>query len=378
MIVGLPKEIKEQENRVGLTPAGVNGLVNAGHTVYVEKSAGLGSSFADAEYEAQGAIMLDSAEEVWAKAEMIVKVKEPLESEYKYFREGLIIFTYLHLAAFPELTKALVDAGTIGIAYETVELTGHKLPLLAPMSGIAGRMAIQHAAIFLETIRGGQGLLIDGVPGVKPAEVVIVGAGNVGTAALRRAVGLGCRVTILDINLDRLTYLDDVYNGRIETVYSNNYNLMEACKTADVVVGAVLIPGAKAPKLITEEIVKAMKPGSVIVDIAIDQGGSVETVDAPTTHQDPIFVKHDVIHYAVANVPGAVSKTGTLALTNATFRYTMALANKGWKKALQDDPALAKGANTINGKVTYEAVAHDLGYDYVPVSEFLEEEFATI
>jgi len=372
MIVGLPKEIKEQENRVGLTPAGVNGLVNSGHTVYVEKGAGLGSSFADEEYEAQGAILLNSAEEVWEKAEMIVKVKEPLKSEYKYFREGLVIFTYLHLAAFPELTEALVKAGTIGIAYETVELPGHQLPLLAPMSGIAGRMAIQHAAIFLETIRGGQGLLIDGVPGVKPAEIVIVGAGNVGTAALRRAVGLGCRVTVLDVNLERLTYLDDVYNGKIETLYSNNYNLMEACKTADVVVGAVLIPGAKAPKLITEEIVKAMKPGSVIVDIAIDQGGSVETVDAPTTHENPTFVKHDVIHYAVANVPGAVSKTGTLALTNATFRYTMALANKGWKQALKDDPALAKGANTINGKVTYEAVAHDLGYDYVPVAEFLD------
>lgn len=371
MIVGLPKEIKEQENRVGLTPAGVHDLVKAGHTVYVEKNAGVGSSFADEEYVAQGAEILDKAADVWAKADMIVKVKEPLESEYKYFREGLIIFTYLHLAAFPELTKALVDAGTIGIAYETVELADHKLPLLAPMSGIAGRMAIQHAANHLETIRGGQGLLIDGVPGVKPAEVVIVGAGNVGTAALRRAVGLGCRVTILDVNLDRLTYLDDVYNGKIETLYSNSYNLMEAAKTADVVVGAVLIPGAKAPKLVTEEMVKAMKPGTVIVDIAIDQGGSVETVDAPTTHQEPTFVKHDVIHYAVANVPGAVSKTGTLALTNATFRYTMALANKGWKKALQDDPALAKGANTINGKVTYKAVAEDLGYDYVPVADFL-------
>ncbi len=372
MIVGLPKEIKEQENRVALTPAGVDGLVRAGHTVYVETKAGLGSSFTDEEYKEQGAIILNSAAEIWEKAEMIVKVKEPLEAEYKYFRKGLVIFTYLHLAAFPELTEELVKSGTIGIAYETVELPGGKLPLLAPMSGIAGRMAIQHAAIHLETIRGGQGLLIDGVPGVKPAEVVIVGAGTVGTAALRRAVGLGCRVTILDVNIDRLTYLEDVYDGRIETSYSNNYNLMEAVKTADVVVGAVLIPGAKAPKLITEDMVKAMKPGSVIVDIAIDQGGSVETIEKATTHQEPTFVKHDVIHYAVANVPGAVAKTGTLALTNSTFKYAMALANKGWKKALQDDAALAKGLNTVDGKVTYEAVAHDLGYDYVPVAEMIK------
>ncbi len=371
MIVGLPKEIKEQENRVALTPAGVDALVRAGHTVYVEKGAGVGSSFADEEYEAQGAKLLDSAAEVWEKAEMIVKVKEPLKSEFKYFREGLIIFTYLHLAAFEELTDALLEAGTIAIAYETVELENGALPLLAPMSGIAGRMAIQHAANHLETIRGGKGMLIDGVPGVKPAEVVIVGAGNVGTAALRRAVGLGCRVTILDINVDRLAYLDDVYNGKIETVYSNNYNLMEAVKTADVVVGAVLIPGAKAPKLVTEEMVKAMKPGTVIVDIAIDQGGSVETVDAPTTHENPTFVKHDVIHYAVANVPGAVSRTGTLALTNVTLKYMMALANKGWKQALKDDPALAKGANTINGKVVYKGVAEAFDLEYTDINELL-------
>lgn len=371
MIVGLPKEIKEQENRVAMTPAGVDGLVRAGHTVYVQKGAGVGSNFTDEEYIAQGAQILDTADEVWEKAEMIVKVKEPLTSEFKYFRKGLIIFTYLHLAAFEELTKELVDKGTIAIAYETVELADRTLPLLAPMSEIAGRMAIQHAANHLETIRGGQGLLIDGVPGVKPAEVVIVGAGNVGTAALRRAVGLGCRVTVLDVNIKRLTYLDDVYNGQIETSFSNNYNIMEACKTADVVVGAVLIPGAKAPKLITEEIVKAMKPGSVIVDIAIDQGGSVETVEAPTTHQNPTFVKHDVIHYAVANVPGAVARTGTLALTNVTLRYMVDIANKGWERALKEDPALAKGANVVEGKIVYQAVAEAFDMPYVDLKEVL-------
>lgn len=371
MIIGLPKEIKEQENRVALTPASVDGLVRAGHEVYVQKGAGLGSSFTDEEYVEQGATILDTAKEVWEKAEMIVKVKEPLEEEFQYFKEGLIIFTYLHLAAFEALTKEMVDKGVIGIAYETVQLADGSLPLLAPMSEIAGRMAIQHAANHLETIRGGQGLLIDGVPGVKPAEVVIVGAGNVGTAALRRAVGLGCRVTVLDINVKRLAYLDDVYNGKIETVYSNNYNLMEACKTADVVVGAVLIPGAKAPKLVTEEIVKEMKPGSVIVDIAIDQGGSVETVEAPTTHQEPTFVKHDVIHYAVANVPGAVSKTGTLALTNATTRYAIDIANKGWKEAVKQDPALAKGVNTVDGYITYKSVAEAFDMEYKPLEEIL-------
>lgn len=289
MIVGVPKEIKAQENRVALTPAGVDALVRAGHKVLVETNAGAGAGFNDEEYRVLGAEIISEASQVWENSDMIIKVKEPLESEYKYFRPGLIIFTYLHLAAEPELTKALAESGSIAIAYETVQNSDRSLPLLTPMSEVAGRMAVQQGSIYLEKNRGGKGLLIDGVPGVPPAHVVVVGAGIVGTGAIRRAIGLGARVTVLDINVDRLRYLGEVFMGRIETLYSNNYNLTQAVKTADLVVGAVLIPGAKAPKLVTEEMVKLMEPGSVIVDVAIDQGGCVETIKQPTTHADPVL-----------------------------------------------------------------------------------------
>lgn len=371
MIIGVPKEIKPQESRVSLTPAGADGLVRSGHTVLIQKGAGEGASFLDEEYVKYGAQIVDDVSEVWENADMIMKVKEPLESEYKYFRKDLILFTYLHLAAEEKLTQALMNAGTIAIAYETVQNPDRSLPLLTPMSEVAGRMAVQQGAIHMEKTRGGKGMLIDGVPGVAPAHVVIVGAGIVGTAALRRAIGLGARVTVLDINVDRLRYLNEVFMGQIETLYSNNLNILESCKTADLVVGAVLIPGAKAPKLVTEEIVKEMKPGTVIVDVAIDQGGCVETIDGPTTHAEPTFVKHDVIHYAVANIPGAVPQTSTLALTNVTLRYAIDIANKGWKKALSENASLLPGLNVANSKLVYKPVAEAFGMEYTPVEEVL-------
>lgn len=371
MIIGVPKEIKEQEDRVALTPAGVDALIRSGHKVLIQKDAGLGAGFSNESYVELGAEIIEEAAKVWEEAEMIIKVKEPLPSEYDYFRKDLILFTYLHLANEPELTKALVDAGTIALAYETVQLPNRSLPLLTPMSEVAGRMAVQQGSIYLEKIRGGKGKLIDGVPGVPPAHVVVVGAGIVGTGAIRRAIGLGARVTVLDIDVDRLRYLGEVFMGQIETLYSNNYNMTEAIKTADLVVGAVLIPGSKAPKLVTEEMVKLMEPGSVIVDVAIDQGGCVETIEKPTTHENPIFVKHGVIHYAVANIPGAVSQTSTLALTNVTLPYIMRVANKGWKQALKDDPSLSKGANVIDGKITYKAVAEAFDLEYVELENLL-------
>ena len=370
MIIGVPKEIKEQEDRVSVTPAGVDGFVGAGHEVLVEKGAGLGAYITDEEYEAVGATIVSDASEVWSKSDMIMKVKEPLESEYKYFRQGLIIFTYLHLAAAEELTKALMEAGTVALAYETVENPDRSLPLLSPMSEVAGRMAVQQGSIYLEKTNGGKGLLVDGVPGVAPAHIVVVGAGNVGTGAIRRAVGLGARVTVLDINIKRLTYLNEVFMGRIETVYSNNYNVTNAVKDADLVIGAVLIPGAKAPKLVTEEMIKLMEPGSVVVDVAIDQGGCIETTH-PTTHADPVFMKHDIVHYAVANIPGAVPKTSTLALTNVTLPYALRIANKGWKQALKDELPLMKGANVLEGKLVYKAVADAFDLPYTPIEEVL-------
>lgn len=370
MIVGVPKEIKEQEDRVALTPAGVDALVRAGHKVLVETKAGMGAGFADEEYSALGAEILPEASMVWEKSDMIIKVKEPLKSEYKYFRKGLIIFTYLHLAAEEELTKALLESGTIALAYETVENPDRSLPLLTPMSEVAGRMAVQQGSIYLEKTRGGKGLLIDGVPGVPPAHVVVVGAGIVGTGAIRRAIGLGARVTVLDINTNRLRYLSEVFMGRIETLYSNNYNITQAVKSADLVIGAVLIPGAKAPKLVTEEMVKQMEPGSVLVDVAIDQGGCIETTH-PTTHADPIFMKHDVVHYAVANIPGAVPRTSTLALTNVTLPYAVRIANKGWKQALIDEEPLRKGANVLEGKIVYRSVADAFNLPYTTVEEVL-------
>ncbi len=370
MIIGVPKEIKEQEDRIALTPAGADALIRAGHKVLVEKNAGMGASFTDEEYSNLGAKIVSDASQVWEEADMILKVKEPLKSEYKYFRKGLIIFTYLHLAADEELTKAMMDAGTIGLAYETVQNPDRSLPLLTPMSEVAGRMAVQEGSVYLEKTRGGKGLLVDGVPGVAPAHIVVIGAGTVGTGAIRRAVGLGARVTVLDINTDRLRYLNEVFMGRIETQYSNNFNVTNAVKSADLVIGAVLIPGAKAPKLITEEMVKLMEPGSVLVDIAIDQGGCIETTH-PTTHADPIFMKHDVVHYAVANIPGAVPKTSTLALTNATLPYALRIANKGWKQALIDEEPLRKGANILEGKLVYKAVADAFDLPYTPVDEVL-------
>lgn len=371
MIIGVPKEIKAQEDRVALTPAGVDGLVRNGHRVLVQAGAGLGSSFPDEAYVEHGAEIIPEAADIWKEADMIMKVKEPLESEYPYFKKGLILFTYLHLAAEESLTRALMDSGVVAIAYETVQKEDRSLPLLAPMSEIAGRMAVQQGAIYMEKTRGGKGMLIDGVPGVAPAHVVVVGAGIVGTGSIRRAIGLGCRVTVIDIVVERLRYLNEVFMGQIETLYSNNFNIKEACKTADLVIGSVLVPGAKAPKLITEEIVKAMKPGTVIVDVAIDQGGSVETILHPTTHADPVFVKHGVIHYAVANIPGAVPQTATLALTNVTLGYAIKLANKGWKQALKEDSSLQKGANVIDGKVVYKSVADTFGMDYTPVEMVL-------
>ncbi len=376
MIIGVPKEVKNNENRVALTPAGVVSYVQAGHKVIVESGAGLGSAFKDEEYTSAGAEMILEAVDLWAQADMIMKVKEPLESEYRYFRKGLILFTYLHLAAEPALTKALIENDIISIAYETVQV-GRSLPLLAPMSEVAGRMATQVGAHFLQKNQGGKGILLGGVPGVERGKVAIVGGGNVGTNAAKMAIGLGADVTILDICADRLRQIEDVFGHSIKTLMSNPYNIASAVREADLVIGAVLIPGSKAPKLITEEMVKSMKPGSVIVDPAIDQGGSVATIDHSTTHDEPTFIKHDVVHYAVANMPGAVARTSTMALTNVTVPYGLQLANKGVAKAIAENPALKLGINTANGAVTYETVAKDLGYEYVPVEKALEREPAT-
>lgn len=370
MIIGVPKEIKNNENRVAITPAGVMSFVQAGHTVLVEKDAGIGSGFTNEDYASAGAQIIDQAQDVWAKADMIMKVKEPLPSEYNYFRSGLILFTYLHLAAEPELARALKEKGVIAIAYETVQV-GRTLPLLTPMSEVAGRMAAQIGAQFLEKPKGGKGILLGGVPGVSRGKVTIIGGGTVGTNAAKVAVGLGADVTIIDLSADRLRELDDIFGHQITTLMSNPMNIAQAVAESDLVIGAVLIPGAKAPKLVTEEMVKAMKPGSVIVDVAIDQGGIVETSDHVTTHDNPTYVKHGVVHYAVANMPGAVPRTSTLALTNVTIPYALQIANKGVHQAVADNPALKLGVNVANGEITYEAVARDLGYNYVPVEEAL-------
>ena len=364
MRIGCPKEIKAQECRVGLTPAGVDALVRAGHEVYIEENAGLASGFPNEEYVAQGAKILPTAKAVYDIAEMIVKVKEPLEPEYELMHEGQIMFTYLHLAPDPEQTQALLRKKVTGIAYETVQLEDRTLPLLSPMSEVAGRLAIQVGARLLESNCGGRGILLGGVTGVERANVVIVGGGNVGINAAKIASGIGANVTILDVNLKRLAYLDDIFGGRIQTLLSNSYNIARAVKNADLVVGCVLIPGAKAPKLVTEEMVKTMKPGSVLVDVAIDQGGSIETIDRITTHADPYFVKHGVIHYSVANMPGAVPRTSTLALTGATLPYALKIANLGAEEACRRDPALMKGLNTYNGHLTFKAVADDQGLTY--------------
>jgi alanine dehydrogenase len=371
VIIGVPKEIKDNEYRVAITPAGVHALVAAGHQVIVETSAGEGSGFSDDVYVAAGAQIASTAEDTWNKSDLIMKVKEPLLTEYKYFRSDLTLFTYLHLAPEPELTKALLDSGMTAIAYETVQLADGSLPLLTPMSEVAGRMSIQIGAHFLEQAHGGRGELLGGVPGVPPARVVIVGGGMVGTNAARIALGFGADVTILDTNVNRLRYLYDVFGPRLRTVVSNGYNLQAHIEGCDLLIGAVLIPGARAPKIVTSDMVKSMNKGAVIVDPAIDQGGSIETIDRITTHSNPTYEKYGVIHYAVANMPGAVPRTSTLALTNVTIPYAVQLANYGVREAVRKNAALAKGVNTIAGKLTYEAVAKDQGLPYTPLSDVI-------
>ena len=364
MIIGVPKEIKNNENRVALTPAGVHALMKYGHSVIVEKSAGKGSGLSDESYVVAGGKIVENNTDIFNNADLILKVKEPLESEYDLFRERQNLFTYLHLAPNPKLTSALINKKITGIAYETVELEDKSLPLLTPMSEVAGRMSVQIGANLLLKYNGGMGVLLGGVTGVLPAEVVIIGGGVVGLNAAKMAVGLGAKVTILDINKNKLSHLDDIFMGRVSTLVSNEYNIAQMVKKADLLIGAVLVTGAAAPKLVTEDMVKTMKKGSVIVDVAIDQGGSIATIDRVTTHDNPCYEKHGVIHYSVANMPGAVSKTSTYALTGSTLPYILALANKGVEKALLDDNALLLGLNTYNGVVTHKAVAKSLNMKY--------------
>lgn len=368
MNIGIPKEIKNNENRVAVTPAGTLEFIQHGHRVLVERSAGLGSGFTDEEYAEAGAVILTEAKEVWEQADMIMKVKEPLPNEYGYFRKGLILFTYLHLAAEPELAKALVASGVHAIAYETVNVNG-TLPLLTPMSEVAGRMAAQIGAQLLERPHGGKGILLSGVPGVSRGKVTIIGGGIVGMNAAKIAAGLGADVTLLDLSIPRLRQLDEIFGNQISTLVSSPANIAKAVAETDLLICAVLIPGAKAPRLVTENMVKTMKPGSVIVDVAIDQGGVVETIDHITTHDHPTYVKHGVVHYAVANMPGAVPRTSTLALTNATMPFALKLADIPLQQLLNANPAIRSGANVLGGFVTYEAVAHDLGYDYIPAEK---------
>jgi len=369
MIVGLPKEIKDNEYRVAMTPGGARQLVEAGHQVWVETHAGEGSGFPDAQYQAAGAKIVSTNADAWG-AQMVVKVKEPQPSEYEFLRPDLLLFTYLHLAAEERLTREMMARGLTGIAYETVELPNGSLPLLTPMSEVAGRMAIQIGAYYMEKMNGGRGKLLGGVPGVRPADVVIIGAGVVGTNAAQMALGMGAQVFIVDINLDRLRYLDEVMGGRLITLSSNPLTIAEAVRRADLLVGAVLIKGAKAPKLVTREMISAMIPGSVIVDVAVDQGGCVETTH-PTTHSNPTFLVDDVIHYCVANMPGAVPRTSTYALSNATLPYAVKLANMGAEAAIQASPALAKGVNTYKGKITYPSVAEAFGLKHTPLETLL-------
>lgn len=356
MIIGIPKEIKTDEFRVALPPAGVGELVRHGHTVYVETGAGLGSAFTDDEYIAAGAQIVHTCEEVWTRAQMVVKVKEPQPAEYPYLRRDLILFTYLHLAAAEDLTHQMIASGVTGLAYETVTDRDGKLPLLEPMSEVAGRMAVQVAAHYLEKKQGGRGMLMGGVPGVEPAHVVVLGGGTVGTNAAKMALGMGARVTLLDINLERLRYLDDVLHGRITTLYSSSGNITRVIQSADAVIGAVLIAGAKAPRLIRREQLRSMPEGSVIVDVAVDQGGCVETT-RPTTHSDPTYIIDGVLHYGVANMPGAVPRTSSLALSNATLRYVLRVADQGLHEAMRGDPGLANGLNLYEGHIVHPAVA---------------------
>jgi alanine dehydrogenase len=370
VIIGVPKEIKNNEFRVAMTPAGVREFVTQGHTVLVEKGAGVGSSFEDGEYAGAGARLVDTADEVFAGADMIVKVKEPQPVEIERLRDGQILFTYLHLAPDAEQTRGLIGSGVVAIAYETVELPNHSLPLLAPMSEVAGRMATQVGAEYLLKPMGGRGMLMGGVPGVPPANVVILGAGVVGMNSAYVAVGMGANTTVLDVNLDRLRYLDELWGNRMNTVYSLRHNIEKAVYEADLVIGAVLLAGARAPWLVTRGMLPNMKRGSVVVDVSVDQGGCIETTH-PTTHSDPTYVIDGVLHYGVANMPGAVPNTSTLALTNATLLYGLAIADKGWKQAVKDDAALAKGVNVLDGKITYKPVADAHGMEYTPLDSLL-------
>jgi alanine dehydrogenase len=370
MKIGVPKEIKTNENRIALVPAGAETLVSAGHSVLIETDAGIGSGFTDEDYTSVGAKIAPDADTVWRDSEMIMKVKEPIKVEWPRMRKGQLVFTYFHFAADEELTRAHIASGATCVAYETVELPTRELPLLTPMSEVAGRMAVQEGAKYLEKLYGGRGVLLGGVPGVAPAKVVILGGGIVGINAAKMAAGMGAKVVILDISLERLRYLSDVMPANVQLIHSNRHNILEQIATADLVVGGVLIPGAKAPKLVRRADLATMRPGSVIVDVAIDQGGCVETIHA-TTHENPTYVVDGVIHYGVANMPGGVPRTSTLALTNATLPYALQLANKGWKRALKENPALLKGLNIVDGKVTYAGVAEAFGMEFSEPAAFV-------
>ena len=370
MIIGVPKEIKNNENRVALTPAGTQELVKRGHAVYVQKTAGLGSGFSDDEYAKAGATMVSDAAEIFSVAEMIMKVKEPVEPEYKLIKTDQLVFTYFHFASYEPLTKAMIQSGGVCLAYETVERLDGSLPLLVPMSEVAGRMAIQEGAKYLEKPLKGRGILLGGVPGVQPAKVLILGGGVVGTNAAKIAAGMGADVTIMDLNINRLRYLDDVMPKNVHTIVSNEYTIRELIKESDLIIGGVLVPGAKAPKLITRDMLKTMRPGTVLVDVAVDQGGCIETC-RPTTHEEPTYIIDDVVHYCVANMPGAVPYTSTLALTNATLPYAIRLANQGWKRACQESMELRNGLNVIHGEVVYKAVADAFTLPYTDVKKFL-------
>ncbi len=373
MVIGVPKEIKNNENRVALTPAGVAELRKHGHTVYVQVNAGEGSGFSDEEYIQAGATMLPTIEEVYGLSEMVMKVKEPIAQEYNLIREDQLLFTYFHFASSEDLTQAMIARKAVCLAYETVEKTDRSLPLLVPMSEVAGRMAVQEGAKYLEKPQKGRGILLGGVPGVKPANVLVLGGGIVGTQAAKMAAGLGARVTIMDVSLARLRYLSDIMPENVDTLMSNEYNIREMVRTSDLIVGAVLIPGAKAPHLITRDMLKLMRPGTVLVDVAVDQGGCIETCK-PTTHEDPTYVIDDVVHYCVANMPGAVPYTSTLALTNATLPYALQLANKGWQQACRDSAELKVGLNVVGGQIVYKGVADAFGLPLTDVNEILRAE----
>lgn len=370
MIIGLPKEIKDNESRVGLTPAGVKTLSDFGHTVLVETSAGIGSGISDDEFRAAGGQIVETADEVWQRGDMVVKVKEPVGPEYQRMREGQLLFTYLHLAPDPKLTQAMLDSKITGVAYETITNDDGHLPLLTPMSEVAGRMAVQVGAHYLQKPEGGRGVLMGGVPGVLPSKTVIIGGGVVGINSIKMAVGLGANVTVLDKNLERLRYLDDIFGAQIKTLMSNDYNVQESIANADLVIGAVLIPGASAPHLVKKSMLKTMHKGAVIVDVAVDQGGCIETTH-PTTHSNPTYYVDDVLHYCVANMPGAVPRTSTFALTNATLPFAVKLANKGFKDAIAKDKHLKAGVNTYAGHITYEAVAESQNLPYKSLDELL-------